>query len=68
MQNCQMTVMKSDSGKLLDIDLHLYKGTDSVRLRICDYHTNIVLIEKTEKRCLKRLPTAVKTARPTAAF
>ena len=46
MNECQMTVMKSDSGKLLDIDLHLYKGTDSVRLRICDYHTNIVLIEK----------------------
>lgn len=46
MDECQMTVMKSESGKLLDIDLHMYKGTDSVRLRICDYHTNIVLIEK----------------------
>ena len=46
MNKCQMTVMKADSGKLLDIDLHMYKGTDSVRLRICDYHTNIVLIEK----------------------
>ena len=31
---CQMTVMKSDSGKLLDIDLHLYSGSDCVRLRI----------------------------------
>ncbi len=46
MDKCQMTVMKADSRKLLDIDLHMYKGTDSVRLRICDYHTNIVLIEK----------------------
>ena len=46
MDKCQMTVMKADSGNLLDIDLHMYKGTDSVRLRICDYHTNIVLIEK----------------------
>ena len=34
--NVQMTVMKAESGKLLDIDLHMYKGTDSVRLRICD--------------------------------
>lgn len=42
MDECQMTVMKAESGKLLDIDLHMYKGTDSVRLRICDYHTNIV--------------------------
>ena len=49
-----MTVMKSESGKLLDIDLHMYKGTDSVRLRICDYHTNIVLIEKNGQVLLKK--------------
>ena len=54
MDECQMTVMKSESGKLLDIDLHTYKGTDSVRLRICDYHTNIVLIEKNGQVLLKR--------------
>ena len=54
MDECQMTVMKSESGKLLDIDLHMYKGTDSVRLRICDYHTNIVLIEKNGQVLLKR--------------
>lgn len=44
--NCEMTVMKASSSKMLDIDLSLYAGEDSVRLRICDYHTNIVLIEK----------------------
>lgn len=46
MDSCPMTVMKSESPKLLDIDLCLYKGTDRVRLRIADYHTNIVLVEK----------------------
>ncbi len=46
MDSCQMTVMKSQSDKLLDIDLHMYAGSDSVRLRITDLHTNIVLIEK----------------------
>ena len=46
MDSCQMTVMKSQSDKLLDIDLHMYAGPDSVRLRITDLHTNIVLIEK----------------------
>lgn len=49
MNSCQMTVMKSQSDKLLDIDLHLYAGPDSVRLRITDQHTNIVLIEKNGK-------------------
>ena len=54
MKSCEMTVMKSDSGKLLDIDLHMYKGTDNVRLRICDNHTNIVLIEKNGKTLFKK--------------
>lgn len=49
MNSCRMTVMKSQSDKLLDIDLHLYAGSDSVRLRITDQHTNIVLIEKNGK-------------------
>jgi len=46
MKSCAMTVMKSQSPKLLDIDLHLYKGADWVHLRITDFHTNIVYIEK----------------------
>ena len=46
MDSCQMTVMKSQSDKLPPIDLHMYAGPDSVRLRITDLHTNIVLIEK----------------------
>ena len=54
MNSCPMTVMKSESGKLLDIDLHLYKGQDSVRLRITDAHTNIVLIEKNGEVLLKK--------------
>lgn len=49
MDSCRMTVMKSQSDKLLDIDLHMYAGSDSVRLRITDLHTNIVLIEKNGK-------------------
>ena len=54
MKSCEMAVMKSDSGKLLDIDLHMYKGTDNVRLRICDNHTSIVLIEKNGKTLFKK--------------
>lgn len=54
MNSCRMTVMKSQSDKLLDIDLHLYAGSDSVRLRITDLHTNIVLIEKNGKVLLKK--------------
>lgn len=53
MDTCEMSVMKSESGKLLDIDLHLYKGSDRVRLRITDFHTNIVLIEKNGEVLLK---------------
>ena len=46
MESCEMVVQKSQSPKLLDIDLTLYKGSDYVRLRITDFHTNIMYIEK----------------------
>ena len=54
MESCAMTVMKSESDKLLDIDLHMYRGRDNVRLRITDFHTNIVLIEKNGEVLLKK--------------
>lgn len=54
MEGCAMTVMKSESDKLLDIDLHMYRGSDNVRLRITDFHTNIVLIEKNGQVLLKK--------------
>ena len=33
---------------IFDIIITLTAGTDQVRLRIADYHTNIVLIEKND--------------------
>ena len=54
MESCAMAVMKSESDKLLDIDLHMYRGRDNVRLRITDFHTNIVLIEKNGEVLLKK--------------
>lgn len=53
MQQCEMTVMKSTSDKLLDIDLHLYKGSDTVHLRLADSHTNIILIERNGETLFK---------------
>ncbi len=46
MSVCPMTVAKATSNKLLDIDLTLYKGSEYVHLRLTDFHTNIVYIEK----------------------
>ena len=57
MESCAMAVMKSESDKLLDIDLHMYRGRDNVRLRITDFHTNIVLIEKNGQVLLKKEST-----------
>ena len=54
MESCAMTVMKSESDKLLDIDLHMYRGLDNLRLRITDFHTNIVLIEKNGEVLLRK--------------
>ena len=54
MDSCVMNVSKSESGKLLDIDLTLYSGSDTVRLRLTDFHTNIVLIEKNGEVLLRK--------------
>ena len=58
MESCAMAVMKSESDKLLDIDLHMYRGRDNVRLRITDFHTNIVLIEKNGQVLIKKESTS----------
>ncbi len=39
-------VRPADNDLVFDIDLTVFAGSDNVRIRIIDYHTNIVLIEK----------------------
>lgn len=46
LQEHEITVKPSRSDEVFDIFLSLYEGGDCVRLRICQYHTNIVLLEK----------------------
>lgn len=41
-----ITVRPADNDKVFDIDITLFAGIESTRVRITDYHTNIVLIEK----------------------
>lgn len=43
--SCDIRVSPSPNDIVFDIILTLQAGEDTVRLRICDYHTNIVLIE-----------------------
>lgn len=43
---CPMNIRPADNDLIFDIDIREYYENDCVRLRITDYHTNIVLIEK----------------------
>lgn len=43
---CPITVQPAESDLVFDIDITLYRGADTVRIRITDYHTNIVLLER----------------------
>lgn len=45
-ESCRITVSPAESDLIFEIDLTEFSGEDSVRIRIIDYHTNIVLIEK----------------------
>lgn len=42
-------IQPSDSGLTFDIDLTISRGSDSVRLRIVNHHTNVVHIRKNEQ-------------------
>lgn len=46
LQTAQVEIRPAASCLVFDIDLTLYAGSDRVRLRIVNHHTNIVLIEK----------------------
>ncbi|MBR5224878.1 MAG: serine dehydratase subunit alpha family protein, partial [Clostridia bacterium] len=42
----EVVVKPAEGDVVFDIIIHLFAGEDQVRLRIADYHTNIVLIER----------------------
>lgn len=46
MENVPIEVEHIDNGFVFEIDLTLFDGENSARVRIVDFHTNIVLIEK----------------------
>ena len=46
LQECPITVRPAEGDVVFDIILTLQAGENCVKLRIADYHTNIVLIEK----------------------
>ncbi len=46
MDTVTVQIHPANSCLVFDIDLHLYQGSDHVRLRIINHHTNIVYVEK----------------------
>lgn len=46
LENVEITVEHVDQGAIFDIIITLYKDDSYVKVRIADYHTNVVLIEK----------------------
>ena len=53
LETVDLKIEPSLSKLVFDIDLTVSEGEDSVRLRIVNHHTNIVLIEKNGKALLK---------------
>ncbi len=53
MESVDIQIHPAGSGLVFDIDLTVSAGTDTVRLRIVNHHTNIVLIQKNEEILLE---------------
>ncbi|KMZ52569.1 L-cysteine desulfidase family protein [Dorea sp. D27] len=58
LERTEMKVVHVDNGITFDIIVTEYKGNDYAKVRIANYHTNIVLIEKNGE---KRLETPVES-------
>ena len=52
MESVDLQIQPSESDLVFDIDVYLYAGADSVRLRIITHHTNIVTIEHNGEKLL----------------
>ncbi|MBQ9974429.1 MAG: serine dehydratase subunit alpha family protein [Oscillospiraceae bacterium] len=48
MARCPITVVPAEGAVVFDIILHLTAGPDTVKLRIADYHTNIIHIQRND--------------------
>lgn len=57
LENTEITVEHIDQGLTFDILVTLYKGASYAKVRIANYHTNIVLIEK-DGEILKKVEVA----------
>ena len=54
MEQLDLDIQPAYSDLVFDIDVIVYSGTDCVRLRIANHHTNIVLIEKNGQILLEK--------------
>ena len=61
MQNINVDVQYSESPYIFDIDVRVFAGELSARVRIVDFHTNIVLIEKNGEVVLEKELSGQKT-------
>ena len=55
METVDLQIQPADSSLVFDIDLRVWLGEDSARLRITNHHTNIVLIQRNDE-ILRELP------------
>ena len=53
MASVPVALSQADSELAFDIDLTLYRGTESARIRITNHHTNVVYLEKNGEILLK---------------
>ncbi len=53
LQTVQPDIRPADSPLVFDIDLTVSAGSDTVRLRIVNHHTNLVLLEKNGEKLLE---------------
>jgi L-cysteine desulfidase len=67
LESCPIEVKEADTSRVFEILISVYRGCDRVRVRITDYHTNLVFIEKNSEILLEQSRETSINAVPAAA-
>lgn len=54
LDNCPIVVETAQSGRIFDIQLSAFAGEDCAQVRIVDFHTNVVLVQRNGEKLVER--------------
>ncbi|WP_099204009.1 L-cysteine desulfidase family protein [Scatolibacter rhodanostii] len=62
LQKCQIEICTAENGRIFDIQVEALAGENTACVRIVDFHTNVVLLEKNRQKIIEKELQEIGTA------